>query len=77
MSSGLKNVNFRCVIWTKEIFFWQSDIFERKVNSFIKPVKEVSPQIAILESAKSGREKLIFSRFMQKQHQIHDGTKID
>ena len=47
------------------------------MNSFIKPVKEVSPQIAILESAKSGREKLIFSRFTQKQHQIHDGTKID
>ena len=25
MSSGDKNVSFRCIIWTKEIFFRQSD----------------------------------------------------
>ena len=25
MSSGDKNVSFRCITWTKEIFFWQSD----------------------------------------------------
>ena len=25
MSSGDKNVNFRCIIWTNEIFFQQSD----------------------------------------------------
>ena len=24
MSSGDKNVSFRCIIWTKEFFFWQS-----------------------------------------------------
>ena len=29
-------------------------------------VKEVSPQIAISESMKSGREELVFSRFTQK-----------
>ena len=46
--------------------------FERKVNSF----KEVNPQIAISESTKSGRAKLIFPRFTQKQLQIHDGTEI-
>ena len=61
----------------KRFSFDSLTYFERKVNSFIKPVKEVSHQIAILESAKSGREKLIFSRFTQKQHQIHDGTKTD
>ena len=38
-------------------------------------VKEVSPQITISESTKSGQEKLIFSPFTQKQLQIHDGTK--
>ena len=26
MSSGDKNVSFGCIIWTKEIFFRQSDI---------------------------------------------------
>ena len=25
MSSGDKNVSFRCIIWTKDIFFQQSD----------------------------------------------------
>ena len=25
MSSGDKNVSFRCIIWTKEVFFRQSD----------------------------------------------------
>ena len=35
----------------------------------------VIPQITIVESRKSAREKLIFSRFKQKQLQTHDGTK--
>ena len=35
-------------------------------------VKEVNAQP---ESTKSGRRKTIFSRFTQKQLQIHDGTK--
>ena len=48
---------------------------KQKVNSFIKSVEEVSPQITISESKKSGREKRIFSRFTQKQLQIHDGIK--
>ena len=25
MSSGDKNLSFRYIIWTKDIFFWQSD----------------------------------------------------
>ena len=44
---------------------------EQQVNS----VKEVSPEITISESGKSGLEKLIFSRFMQKQLKIHHGTE--
>ena len=27
MLSGDKNVSFRCIIWTKEIFFRQSDTY--------------------------------------------------
>ena len=50
--------------------------FEQKMNSFYKnPFKEVSHQMAISESTKSGREKLIFLRFTQKPLQIHNGTK--
>ena len=41
-------------------------VFEQKVNSLLKFVKKVSPQIAISESTKSGREKLISLRFTQK-----------
>ena len=36
-------------------------------------MKEVGPQITISESTKSGREKLIFSPFTQKQLEIQDG----
>ena len=25
MSSGDKNLSFRCIIWIKDVFFWQSD----------------------------------------------------
>ena len=51
------------VLWTKGELFYKN------------PFKEVSPQIAISESTKSGREKLILSRFTQKPLQIHNGTK--
>ena len=51
------------VLWTKGELFYKN------------PFKEVSPQIAISESTKSGREKLIFSRFTQKPLQIHNRTK--
>ena len=43
------------VLWTKGELFYEN------------PFKEVSPQIAISESRKSGREKLIFSRFTTEQ----------
>ena len=42
-------------LWTKGELFYKN------------PFKEVSPQIAISESTKSGREKLIFSRFTTEQ----------
>lgn len=37
-ASGVENVNFGCIIWTKEILFGQSDtsFFELKVNLFMK-----------------------------------------
>ena len=44
------------------------------VYSF-KTVKRVSPEIAIPESMKFGREKMMFSRFMLRQLQIHDEIK--
>ena len=59
MSSQLTHA----VLWPKGEFFYKN------------PFKEISPQIAISESTKSGRKKLIFSRFMQKPLQIHTGTK--
>ena len=50
--------------------------FNKKLIRLQKSVEEVSPQITISESKKSGRERLIFlTRFIQKQLQIHDGTK--
>ena len=78
MSSGNENVNFRCIILTKEIFFWQSDtchFLKKRWTLLCKSVKKVSLQITISESTKSGQEKLIFSRFTQKQLQIYDGTE--
>ena len=62
MSSGDKNVSFRCIIWTKEIFFRQSDTcpFLTKGELVYKNPIEVSPQITISESKKSGRERLTF-----------------
>ena len=63
MLPGDKNVSFRCIIWTKEIFFRQSDTcpFLTKGELVYKNPIEVSPQITISESKKSGRERLIFS----------------
>ena len=78
MSLGVKNVNFSCVIWTKETFFCQSDtsrFLNKRWTCLLKSAKEVSLQIKGSESTKSGREKLIFSRFEQKQLQIHVGTE--
>ena len=78
MLLGVKNGSFRGVIWTKEIFFWQFDtccFLNERWTLLQKFVKEVSPEIAILGSSKSGQEKLIFSPFTQEQLQIHDGTK--
>ena len=51
------------VLWTKGELFYKN------------PFKEVSPQIVISESTKSGREKPILSWLTQKQLQIHSGTK--
>ena len=50
-------------------------VFWTKGELFCKNLLEVSPQIVISEYTKSGRAKLIFSRFTQKQLQIHDEAK--
>ena len=78
MSSGVKNINFRCVFRTKEIFFWQSGIcrFLHKIWTLLwKSVKEIIPQITVLEFTKSAREKMTFPPFTQKQLEIYDWTK--
>ena len=81
--------NFWCrqklKIWISGVLFEQKRcsfnnlthaVLSIKGELFYKnPFKEVSPQIAISESTKSGREKLIFLRFTQKPLQIHNGTK--
>ena len=73
MSSGDKNVSFRCIIWTKEIFFRQSDTcpFLAKGELIYKnPLKEVSSQIRISESKKPRRERLMFSQNSHKSNQF-------
>ena len=81
MSSGDRNVSFRSIIWTKEIFFWQSDAwcFLTKGELFYKnPFKEVSPQITISESTKSGRKRQVFSHDSHKNNfQFTTEQKID
>ena len=50
--------------------------FWAKIILFLwKSVEDVSPQIKISESTKSGQGKVIFSPFTQKQLEIHDATK--
>ena len=75
------NNNFWCC---QEFKMWISGaLFEQIRFSFDNlthvifwtKVKEVSPQIAISESPKSGWEKLIFSSFTKKQLEIYDRTK--
>ena len=63
-----------------QIFLWQSDtcrFLNKGWTRLEKSVKEVSIQINISEFRNTGREKLIFSRFTQKQLQIHNETKVD
>ena len=65
-------------VFLVQIFFWKSDtcrLLSKKWTRLWKSVIEVIAQITISEFTKSGREKLIFSRFTQKQLQIHNGTK--
>ena len=82
MLSGVKNVSFRCIIWTKEISFWQSDtccFFKQKVNSFIKIRSRghsSNHNFKLHEIwGRGGGETDFFKRFKLKQLPIHDGTK--
>ena len=69
MLSGDTNISFRCIIWSKEIFFRQSNTYpflnKRRIRLW-KSVKEVSPQITISGSKKSGVERFL--------HTIHTKT---
>ena len=43
MSSGDENVSFRCIIWTKDIFFRQSDtcpFFKKSELVYTNPLKK-------------------------------------
>ena len=52
--------------------------FNKRWTRLYKSVKEVSPQITISESAKSGREQLIFSYDSHKSNfQLTTEQKID
>ena len=56
-------------VFLVQIFFWKSDtcrLLSKKWTRLWKSVIEVIAQITISEFTKSGREKLIFSRFTQK-----------
>ena len=77
MSSGDKNVSFRCIIWTKEIFFWQSDTcpFLTKGELVYKNPLMRSVLISKFQNPKNLQEKDFFTRFTQKELPIHDGIK--
>ena len=78
ISPRVKNENFRCIFEQNRFFLAMGNIVFRTKFELVyscKTVKKVSPEITISESMKFGREKLIFSRFMLKQLQIHDETK--
>ena len=77
------NNNFSC---RQELKIWVScAIFEQKRISFDNLIhvafwtkRELfykNPQITISEPTKSGRQKLIFSRFTQNQLQVSNGTE--
>ena len=76
----LKMWIFRCIIWRKEIFFWQSDTcryLNKRWTHFKKSIKGLGPQIFISKSTKSGWEKLIFSRFTQNNFKFLKEQKTD
>ena len=78
MSSGDKNVSFRCITWTKEIFFWQSDTcpFLTKGEIVYKnSLKGQSSNHNFRIQEIWTRKIDFFTRFTQKQLPIQDGTK--
>ena len=68
MSSGDKNVSFRCITWTKEISFRQSD-----TCPFLTKGQSSNHNFRIQEIWK--RKIDFFTRFTQKHLPIHDRTK--
>ena len=77
MLSGDKNVSFRYIIWTKEIFFRQSDtcpFLTKGELVYENPLKR-SVLISQFQNSRNLDEKDFFTRFTQKQLPIHDRTK--
>ena len=78
MSSGDTNVRFRCIIWTKEIFFRQSDTCPFLTKSelvYKNPLKRGQSSNHNFRIQKiCTRKNYFFTRFTQKQP-IHDGIK--
>ena len=68
-----------CALFEQNRFFLDNVthavLWKKRWTLSWKSVKEVSPPITVSESTKTGRAQLIFSRFTQKQLQIHDGTR--
>ena len=67
MSSGDKNLSFRCIIWRKKIFFQHFDTCPILIKGelvYKKSVKAVSPQITISESRNLVEKECLF-------HTIH------
>ena len=77
MLSGDKNVSFRCIIWTKEIFFRQSDTcpFLTKGELIIKNPLNRSVLKSQFQNPRNLDEKDFFTQFTQNELTIHDGTK--
>ena len=75
MLSEDKNVSFRCIFWSKDIFFRQYDTCPFLVKGefvYKNPLRR-----SVLKSQSQNPRNLddFFTRFTQKQLPIHDGTK--
>ena len=77
MSSGDKNVSFRCITWTKEIFFWQSDTcpFLTKGEIVYKNSLKGQSSNQNFRIQEIWTRKIFFTRFTQKQLPIHNRIK--
>ena len=79
MSSGDKSVSFRCIIWTKEIFFRQSDRCRFLTDDelvYKNPLKKSVLKLQFQNPRNLEGEDRFFHTIYTKKRPIHDGTKI-